>query len=136
MSFGRQRQSALKSRRRPAEAPNVSGSRSLVLASLALVSAVGVAAAAGPPHQHLREAEGRCSILGGGTAFYLCPPGTSTLPMMDSNGHVRVTLLGGAKSSNGREVFDDEHGQGQVTLRNGGAFAANGGVLVSGRITR
>jgi hypothetical protein len=56
--------------------------------------------------------------------------------MMDSNGHVRVTLLGGAKSSNGREVFDDEHGQGQVTLRNGGAFAAKGGVLVTGRISR
>jgi hypothetical protein len=106
---------------------------------LALVAGLGGSAAgagsAPPKHLSLEAAVGSCSILGGEAAFYLCPPGTR-MPPVNLHGRVRVELTGRARSSNGRRVFEETDGIGQVILENGWAFGPDSGVDVSGQLKR
>jgi hypothetical protein len=111
--------------------------RVLAIAATFVLVAVGAfagAAAAGAArHLHLGAIVGHCNILGGAAAFYLCPPGNWTIPsQIQGGGDLRVTLVGGARSANGREVFDDPNGVGQVTLESGWPFKARGGVVATG----
>src|SRR2546423_208321 len=107
----------------------------VTLAFVAVGAFAGVAAAGAARHLHLVAIVGHCNILGGAAAFYLCPPGNWTIPtQIQGGGDLRVTLVGGARSSNGREVFDDPNGVGQVTLESGWPFKARGGVVATGRV--
>jgi hypothetical protein len=112
--------------------------RALAL-SAAIVGVSGFVAAAvasnSGGHRSLEAVVGKCSTLGG--EFYVCPPFRGALPVGGGgvSAHVRWTLLGAARSSNGRRTFDDSHGLVQVILRNGWAFSS-GGVRVTGHIVR
>jgi hypothetical protein len=107
-----------------------------VFIGLCLVLACGARAAAVGPHKSLDNTAGKCSILGGDTAFYVCPPFAGVLPVGDGSvsAHVHWALLGHASSSNGRRSFDDVHGVVQVVLVNGWPLGPGSGVLVTGRV--
>lgn len=75
---------------------------------------------------------GSCRVLGGGSGFYLCPPGFAMTHPAEGPPY-RVELTGRAVSSNGRREFV-QPGASQVSLKNGRAFGPESGVDVSGRI--
>jgi hypothetical protein len=107
-----------------------------LLLVLVLILVGGAGAATSGPHKSLDAAVGKCRILGGGSAFYVCPPFAGALPLGEGSvsASVHWTLLGNAASSNGRSSFDDTHGVVQVVLRNGWPFGANSGVRVTGHV--
>jgi hypothetical protein len=107
----------------------------LVLLPLWLACGAGATALDGQ-HKSLDAVVGKCRILGGGTAFYVCPPFAGTLPIGDGSvsAPLHWTLSGRAASSNGRRSFDDTHGVAQVLLRNGWPFGADSGVVVTGHV--